>query len=91
MNVEDLDFLKAFLHEINYDKKVVIDRYFSSPTWRTHICYLVPNNFKASFIANVNDAEETEFLDFIEGNGFKVTSVKVKHWGTTRINIEKNG
>ena len=91
MNIEDFDFIKAFIHEINYDKKVVIDKYFSSPIWKSHICYLVSNNFNASFIARINDAEEAEFLDFIEGHGFKVTSVKVKHWGTTRINIEKNG
>ena len=91
MNIEDLDFLKAFLREINYDKKVVIDKYFSSPTWKTHICYLVSNNFKSSFIADINDAEETEFLDLINGNGFKVTSIKVKHWGTMKIDIEKNG
>ena len=91
MNIEDLDFIKAFMHELNYDKKVVFDRYFSSPTWQSLICYLVSNNFNASFIANVNDAEETEFLDFINGNGFKITSVKIKRYGATRINIEKNG
>ena len=82
---------KLFSIVIKYDKAVLYDRYFSSTVWKNLVRKIIDNNFNVDILSDPNRAETTEFLDFIDGNGFRVTILEKVFDGLLRVNIKKDG
>ena len=81
---------KLFSIVIKYDKTVLHNRYFSSTVWKTLVRNIIDNNFNVDILRDSNRAEITEFLDFIDGNGFRVTVLEEVYDGLLRVNIKKD-
>ena len=64
-------YIEEFCAALKYDQHTAIHQFYNDIRWKGRIRDIVDSDFNC-LLTMLNDEINREFLDFIEGNGFRV-------------------
>ena len=86
---------KKFIEQVKYNKEYAKNKVINDADWRSMVWLLCWSEGNTQILYDPNDLNDcwTEFIEFIDGNGFKVTDKKQvteKCWRVI-VEYERNG